>query len=68
MDYVLRKKMKYKKKAFTLVELIVVITILAILGTVSFVSVQGYSQAARNSLRLDNVSKIATVIENFKNE
>jgi prepilin-type N-terminal cleavage/methylation domain-containing protein len=38
-----------KKQAFTLVELIVVITILAILGTIAFISLQGYSQDAKNS-------------------
>lgn len=54
-------------KAFTLVELIVVITILAILGTISFLSFQSYNKSARNSVRLDAISKIATIIENQKN-
>jgi len=40
-----------KKKAFTLVELIVVITILTILGTIAFISLQGYSRDARDSTR-----------------
>lgn len=39
-------------KWFTLVELIVVITILAILWTIAFISLQGYSQDSRNSVRL----------------
>ncbi|MDP2090240.1 MAG: type II secretion system protein, partial [Candidatus Gracilibacteria bacterium] len=40
------------KKAFTLVELIVTIIILAILGTIVFISLQGYSQTARDSVRI----------------
>jgi len=43
--------MNYNKKGFTLVELIVVITILAVLGTIAFLSLQGYSKKSRNSVR-----------------
>ncbi|MDD3144724.1 MAG: type II secretion system protein [Candidatus Gracilibacteria bacterium] len=50
--------MRNTKKAFTLVELIVVITILAILGTIAFISLQGYSGEARDSKRLSNVNDI----------
>ncbi len=39
-------------KAFTLVELIVVITILAILSTIGFVSYSWFSSKARDSSRL----------------
>ena len=57
--------MQYNKKtAFTLVELIVVITILAILWTIAFISLQSYTSMARNALRMDGVSKIATTIHN----
>ncbi len=52
------------KKAFTLVELIVVITILAILWTIAFLSFQGYSVSARNSARvsdLNNINKALTL-------
>ena len=55
--------MKTPKKAFTLVELIVVITILAILWTVAFVSLQEYSTYARNAIRLDGISKVATAVQ-----
>ena len=51
---------------FTLVELIVVITILAILWTVAFLSLQNYSTLARNSIRLDWVSKVATIVQTKK--
>jgi prepilin-type N-terminal cleavage/methylation domain-containing protein len=40
---------------FTLVELIVVITILAILGTIGFLSIQGYSASARDGSRIGNL-------------
>lgn len=49
---------KNTKKAFTLVELIVVITILAILGTIAFISLQGYSGEARDSKRLSDVNNL----------
>ncbi|MDD2907973.1 MAG: type II secretion system protein [Candidatus Gracilibacteria bacterium] len=47
-----------KNKAFTLVELIVVITILAILGTIAFINLQGYSSGARDSKRLSDITNI----------
>ncbi|MDD3145171.1 MAG: two-component regulator propeller domain-containing protein [Candidatus Gracilibacteria bacterium] len=50
--------MKNKKQAFTLVELIVVITILAILGTIAFINLQGYSGSARDSKRESDISNI----------
>ena len=56
--------MKSTKKAFTLVELIVVITILAILGTIAFISLGSYTGDARNAKRTDAIGKIATSMEN----
>ncbi|MDD3144876.1 MAG: two-component regulator propeller domain-containing protein [Candidatus Gracilibacteria bacterium] len=52
--------MKTKKggQGFTLVELIVVITILAILGTIAFINLQGYSGSARDSKRESDISNI----------
>lgn len=52
--------MRNTKSAFTLVELIVVITILAILGTIAFISLQGYSADARNSKRTSDLSGIVS--------
>ena len=56
------------KKAFTLVELIVVITIVAILGTISFVSFQWYSQSAADSKTVSDISNTHKKIALFKVE
>lgn len=47
---------------FTLVELVVVITILAILGTVALLSFRGYSGDARNSKRVTDLHNIKSRI------
>ena len=52
-----------QNKAFTLVELIVVITILAILGTIAFISLQGYSWDAKNSKVTSDLKSIQTALE-----
>lgn len=54
-----------QKKGFTLVELIVVITILAILWTIAFISLEWYSKDARDSTRLSDMSKIKTSLDLF---
>ena len=56
------------KKAFTLVELIVVINILAILATIAFISVQGFNKHSRNSVRVSNLSLIKSNLSIFKIE
>lgn len=53
-------------RAFTLVELIVVITILAILWTIGFLSFQWYSVTARDSSRVSDVGSISKVLELYK--
>ena len=55
--------MKKTIKAFTLVELIVVITILAILWTIAFISLQWYSKKARDSKRTSDMNNINTSLE-----
>lgn len=53
-------------KAFTLVELIVVIVILAILWTIAFISLQWYSATARDSRRISDINNIKTSLELFQ--
>ena len=55
--------MKKINKAFTLVELIVVITILAVLWTISFVSFQWYAASSRDSVRITDLSNISKVLK-----
>ena len=50
--------MKKGNIGFTLVELIVVITILAILGTIAFISLQWHSRNARDSVRVSDMATI----------
>jgi prepilin-type N-terminal cleavage/methylation domain-containing protein len=50
-------------RAFTLVELIVVITILAVLWTVGFISLQGFSKSARDSERTTDLVNISKAFE-----
>jgi len=48
---------------FTLVELIVVITILVILGTIAFVSLSGYSGSARDGSRVSDLTNLKKSLE-----
>ena len=57
--------MNKQKHAFTLVELIVVITILAILWTIAFISLQWYSRDSRDSVRISDMASIKTTLELF---
>nr|MDD3720259.1 type II secretion system protein [Candidatus Gracilibacteria bacterium] len=59
---------KNSKKAFTLVELIVVITILAILGSIAFISLQSYTKNARDGQRLSDINNIRKNLELFLTE
>ncbi len=55
-------KLLSPKEGFTLVELIVVITILAILWTIAFISLQWYSSDARNSKRTSDLNSISSAM------
>jgi len=55
--------MRQNKFAFTLVELIVVITILAVLWTIAFVSMQWYSQRAKNSKIVQDIKTLSSAVE-----
>ncbi len=52
----------YNKSAFTLVELIVVITVLVILGTVAFLSLSWFSTDAKNSKVVSDIGTISSNI------
>lgn len=54
---------KNKKYWFTIVELIVVITLLAILGTIWFVSYVEYISSSRDSSRISQIQIINQAIE-----
>jgi prepilin-type N-terminal cleavage/methylation domain-containing protein len=51
--------MKKLSKAFTLVELIIVIGILAILATIAFVSFSNYTVSSRDTKRIVTIESIA---------
>ncbi len=64
-----KKEGGYKRitnNGFTLVELIVVITILAILWTIAFISLQWYSKDARDSTRISDLSSMKSSLELFQ--
>jgi general secretion pathway protein G len=51
------------KKGFTLVELLVVITIIAILSVAAYVAVGGQTTKAKNSRRMQDLSTIQSALE-----
>ncbi len=53
---------KGRIRAFTLAELIVVITVLAILATVGFLALSGYSQDAKDASLKANVRSVQSAI------
>lgn len=54
---------KFYKHWFTLVELIVVISILAVLSTVAFVSFRWYSQNTRDAVRVSDMKSLETAFD-----
>ena len=55
--------MNIRKEWFTLVELIVVVTVLAILWTIGFINLMGYNTVARDTVRMSDVNNIIKVIK-----
>ncbi|MDD3144687.1 MAG: prepilin-type N-terminal cleavage/methylation domain-containing protein [Candidatus Gracilibacteria bacterium] len=53
----------FNKKGFTLVELIVVITIISILGTIAFINLQGYNVGARDTKRISDINSILNKVD-----
>ena len=53
------------KRAFTLVELIIVITILSILWTIAFTSMSKYMLSTRDSVRVSDIGKLNTAVNLF---
>lgn len=51
------------KKAFTLVELVITITILVILSTIAFVSFQSYTKDSRDANRLTSINELTKALE-----
>ena len=54
------------KKWFTLVELIIVVTILAILATIAFLTLWKYPLQARDTLRISDLKSIEKSLEIYK--
>lgn len=51
------------KKAFTLIELVVVIAIIAVLSVVGMVSFSGINTKSRDTRRIQDIQKIAAALE-----
>ncbi|MDD2891988.1 MAG: prepilin-type N-terminal cleavage/methylation domain-containing protein [Candidatus Gracilibacteria bacterium] len=58
-----KPKLNTKFHGFTLVELIVVITILVILGTIAFLNLGGYSGNARDSSRVSDLTNLSKSLD-----
>ncbi|NUJ97435.1 prepilin-type N-terminal cleavage/methylation domain-containing protein [Candidatus Gracilibacteria bacterium] len=56
---------KRNKKAFTLVELVVVVSILAILSTIGFVSYSNYIVGVRDTNRISNIKAMSDGLEMY---
>ncbi|MDD2916708.1 MAG: prepilin-type N-terminal cleavage/methylation domain-containing protein [Candidatus Gracilibacteria bacterium] len=57
------RKTKKHSHGFTLIELIVVITILVILGTIAFVNLGGFQSSARDGRRVSDMANIGKAID-----
>jgi hypothetical protein len=56
-----------KKKAFTVAELLVAVTIMIILISISFITYTNYMASARNSQRIVDLATISSALElNYK--
>jgi prepilin-type N-terminal cleavage/methylation domain-containing protein len=58
----------YKKKAFSLIELLVVVSIIAVLMAVGSVGYQSIIKSGRNARRQADVQQIRTALESYKSD
>lgn len=56
---------KYSKNGFTLVELLVVITVIAVLATVGVVTYSGVQRTARDSRRMEDLREAQKALEQY---
>ncbi|PKM91449.1 hypothetical protein CVU82_02535 [Candidatus Falkowbacteria bacterium HGW-Falkowbacteria-1] len=66
--YFSKNKINTRKKAFTLVELLVVIAIIGILATLATIALQQARSRARDSSRVADMKQVQTALELFFNE
>ena len=59
----LKKRIKTKKRGFTLIELIVTITILVILSFISYIYFSWLIKSGRDASRSENINRIKTALE-----
>ena len=55
----------FKQKAFTLMELLVVISMIGILTTVTLVGVSSYRARGRDAQRIASINSIAVALQNY---
>ena len=57
-----------RKRGFTLVELVVVITIMMVITAIGVVSFSGINKKSRDSRRMSDLDKLAIALEVYKQE
>jgi len=57
---------KNKQSGFTIVELLIVVVVIAILAAITIVAYNGIQRNARDTIRIDKISKIAKALEMYK--
>lgn len=60
--------MNFRKNGFTIPELVVVITVLAIVSGISFLSFSGYTKNSRDTVRTSDLNNIKISLEDFYNK
>ncbi len=66
--FINKKIMKNTKKAFSLIELLVVVIILWILATLAFLVLWDRIKEARDATRIDNLKELENKLEYYKNK